>query len=92
MTERDIGPSGAPAEDAVLAALQAYDTATRTGDIDGQVDFFAETWRSSSGTTKADLREQLQQQADRSADDPTSGSCSMTRRWSSTETRQPSTR
>ena len=68
MTESDIGPSGAPAEDAVLAALRAYNTATRTGDIDGQVAFFAETWRSSSGTTKADLREQLQQQADRSAD------------------------
>ena len=51
-------------EEAVLAALQAYDAATRTGDIDGQVAFFAETWRSSSGTTKADLREQLQRQAD----------------------------
>ena len=68
MTERDIGPSGARAEDAVLAALRAYNTATRTGDIDGQVAFFAEAWRSSSGTTKADLREQLEQQGDRSAD------------------------
>ena len=68
MTERDIGPSGAPAEEAVLAALRAYNTATRTGDIDGQVAFFAEAWRSSSGTTKADLRKQLEQQGDRSAD------------------------
>lgn len=68
MTERNIGPSGARAEETVLAALRAYNTATRTGDIDGQVDFFAEAWRSSSGTTKADLKEQLQQQADRSGD------------------------
>lgn len=50
----------------VLAALRAYDTATRAGDIDGQVAFFAEAWRSSSGTTKAELRERLEQQGDRS--------------------------
>ena len=55
-------------EEAVLAALRAYDTATRTGDIDGQVAFFAEAWRSSSGTTKADLREQLRQRADRAGE------------------------
>ena len=52
----------------MLAALQAYDAATRTGDIDAQVAFFAETWRSSSGTTKADLREQLHRRTDRSGD------------------------
>lgn len=55
-------------DDQVLAALRAYDTATRAGDIDGQVAFFADSWRSSSGTTKTDLRDQLQQQADRSGD------------------------
>ena len=55
-------------EEAVLAALRDYDTATRTGDIDGQVAFFAEAWRSSSGTTKADLREQLRQRADRAGE------------------------
>ena len=55
-------------EEAVLAALRAYDAATRTGDIDGRVAFFAGTWRSSSGTTKTDLREQLQRRADRSED------------------------
>ena len=55
-------------DDEVLAALRAYDTATSSGDIDGQVDFFADSWRSSSGTTKADMREQLQRQADRGAD------------------------
>ncbi len=55
-------------ETEVLAALRAYDTATRAGDIDGQVAFFAEVWRSSSGTTKAELREQLEQQGDRTGD------------------------
>ena len=50
--------------DDILAALRAYDEATRTGDIDGQVDFFADSWRSSSGTTKADLREYLRKQVD----------------------------
>ena len=52
----------------VLGALQAYDAAIRAGDIDGQVDFFAESWQSSSGTTKADLRQQLLQQADQGGD------------------------
>ena len=61
-------PATVPAEDDVLTALRAYDTATRTGDIDGQVAFFAEAWRSSSGTTKADLREQLRQRADRAGE------------------------
>ncbi|MXX61996.1 MAG: hypothetical protein F4112_04275 [Holophagales bacterium] len=55
-------------ETEVLAALRAYDTATRAGDIDGQVAFFAEAWRSNSGTTKAELREQLEQQGDRTGD------------------------
>ena len=55
-------------DDEVLAALHDYDAATRAGDIDGQVAFFAEAWRSSSGTTKAELREQLEQQGDRSGD------------------------
>ena len=61
-------PATVPAEEDVLTALRAYDTATRTGDIDGQVAFFAETWRSSSDTTKADLRDQLQRQAARGGD------------------------
>ena len=55
-------------DDEVLAALRDYDTATRAGDIDGQVAFFAEAWRSSFGTTKAELREQLERQGDRSGD------------------------
>ncbi len=55
-------------DDEVLAALRAYDAATRAGDVDGQVAFFAEAWRSSSGTTKGDLKEQLCKQADRGAD------------------------
>lgn len=50
--------------DDLLAALRAYDDATRTGDIDGQVNFFADSWRSSSGTTKADLRKYLRKQVD----------------------------
>ncbi|MCY3969671.1 MAG: glycoside hydrolase family 32 protein [Acidobacteria bacterium] len=66
------GPASTPptggVETEVLAALRAYDIATRAGDIDGQVAFFAEAWRSSSGTTKAELREQLEQQGDRSGD------------------------
>ena len=68
MTERKTNTSSARVEDAVLAALRAYDAATRAGDIDGQVDFFADSWRSSSGTTKADLREDLRKQVDRPTD------------------------
>ena len=68
MTERKTNTSSARVEDAVLAALRAYDAATRAGDIDGQVDFFADSWRSSSGTTKADLREYLRKQVDRPTD------------------------
>ncbi|MDE2691695.1 MAG: glycoside hydrolase family 32 protein [Acidobacteriota bacterium] len=64
MTERTIDTSCARVEEAVLAALRAYDAATRAGDIEGQVDFFADSWRSSSGTTKADLREYLRKQVD----------------------------
>jgi len=60
--------SSTKAIDDLLAALRAYDEATRVGDIDGQVDFFSETWRSSSGTTKADLREYLRKQVDRPTD------------------------
>jgi len=52
----------------ILAALHAYDAATRAGDIDGQVAFFAEAWQSSSGTTKADLREHLRKQARQSGE------------------------
>ena len=66
--ERATTPLGASTESDVLAALRDYDTATRAGDIHGQVDFFADAWRSSSGTTKADLREQLRQRADRGGD------------------------
>ncbi len=69
MGRRASTPSTKAIDDEVLAALRAYDTATRAGDIDGQVAFFAETWRSSSGTTKAELREQLEQQGDRSGDE-----------------------
>ncbi len=68
MTEREIDMSSARVEDAVLAALRAYDAATRAGDIEGQVAFFADSWRSSSGTTKADLREYLRKQVDRPTD------------------------
>lgn len=68
MTERKTDTSSARVEDAVLAALRAYDAATRAGDIDGQVEFFADSWQSSSGTTKADLREHLRKQADRPTD------------------------
>ena len=68
MTERKTNTSSARVEDAVLAALRAYDAATRAGDLDGQVDFFADSWRSSSGTTKADLREYLRKQVDRPTD------------------------
>ena len=60
--------SSAKAIDDILAALRAYDAATRAGDIEGQVAFFADSWRSSSGTTKADLREYLRKQVDRPAD------------------------
>ncbi len=62
-------PLVATTGDEVLAALRAYDTATRAGDVDGQVAFFSESWRSSSGTTKADLREHLQKQVDRGGDE-----------------------
>ncbi len=57
-------PSGARTEDEVLAALQAYDRASKAGDVDGLVAFFSEEWQSSSGTTKADLREHYQDQID----------------------------
>ncbi len=68
MTKRKTNTSSARVADAVLAALRAYDAATRAGDIDGQFDFFADSWRSSSGTTKADLREYLRKQVDRPTD------------------------
>ena len=68
MTERKTDTSSARVVDAVLAALRAYDAATRAGDVNGQVEFFADSWRSSSGTTKADLREYLQKQVDRPTD------------------------
>ncbi len=50
-------------EQKVLAALRRYDAHVRAGDIDGQVDFFADDWRSASGTTKAELRGQLERRA-----------------------------
>lgn len=65
---RSATRSSAKAIDDILAALRAYDAATRVGDIDGQVDFFAEAWQSSSGTTKADLREHLRKQARQSGE------------------------
>jgi len=65
---RSATRSSAKAIDDILAALRAYDAATRAGDIEGQVAFFADSWRSSSGTTKADLREYLRKQVDRPAD------------------------
>lgn len=49
----------------VLAALRAYDIASRDRDIEGQVAFFADGWQSSAGLTKAALRRHLQAQIDR---------------------------
>ncbi len=63
MTGRSTAAGGIA--DEIRAALRRYDVSARTGDVDGQLDFFADAWRSSSGTTKAELRRQLRRQADR---------------------------
>ncbi len=68
MTTTGARHSGAETGDEVLAALRDYDAATRSGDIEGQVAFFADAWRSGSGRTKVDLQEQLRQRADRAGD------------------------
>jgi beta-fructofuranosidase len=57
-------PKGKSIEKAVLAALQDYNVALACGDVDGQVGFFAESWQGKSGTTRADMKERLQERVD----------------------------
>ena len=46
----------------VLDALRNYNAALKTGDVESQLNFYASSWRSSTGTTKDDMRIGLQQQ------------------------------
>lgn len=57
-------PLGDSIEEEVLAALQSYNVALECRDVDGQVGFFADSWQSKAGTTKADMRKHLQAQID----------------------------
>ena len=52
----------ATVEEEVLAAVRAYDVAVRDRDVNAQVDFFADRWQDSAGTTKAALRSRLENQ------------------------------
>ena len=49
-------------ETAVLDALRNYNAALKTGDVESQLNFYASSWRSSTGTNKDDMRIGLQQQ------------------------------
>ena len=42
-------------EQEALAALRGYEAAMQAGDVAAQVAFFADSWRSSAGRTKADM-------------------------------------
>ncbi len=55
-------PPDATVEEEVLAAVRAYDIAVRDRDVNAQVDFFADRWQDSTGTTKAALRSRLETQ------------------------------
>ena len=55
-------PPDATVEEEVLAAVRAYDIAVRDRDVNAQVDFFADHWQDSAGTTKAALRSRLETQ------------------------------
>lgn len=49
----------------VLDAIESYNEALRHGDIERQLDFFARDWRSTAGTNKAELEDQLRKQRER---------------------------
>ena len=52
-------------EEAALAALSAYGEAMRAGDVEEQLAFFSEEWRSGAGRTKAEVRASLRKAAER---------------------------
>ena len=54
-------------EEAALAALVAYGEAMRTGDVEEQLAFFSEEWRSGAGRTKAEVRASLRKAAERAS-------------------------
>ncbi len=64
MVDHVSASSNEVAESDVLSAIQNYNVALRDKDVDGQADFFAASWRSSSGTTRDAFRDQLQAQLD----------------------------
>ena len=63
-------PVRASAKDAVLAAMRGYSVAMLAGDLEAMLAFYSEKWRSSAGTTKAGLRQQLQEQIDGASHEP----------------------
>ena len=64
MSGTNGAPSNATVEEQVLAALRSYAEAMRAAHLEGMLAFFSEDWRSSSGTGKTELREQLREQID----------------------------
>ena len=58
---------GGGAEEAALAALVAYGEAMRAGDVEEQLAFFSEQWRSGTGRTKAEVRASLRKAAERAS-------------------------
>ena len=64
MVDQVSANSNEVAESDVLSAIQNYNVALKDQDVDGQLDFFAASWRSSSGTSRDEFREQLQAQLD----------------------------
>ena len=56
---------GKQAEQEALAALKAYGEAMHAGDVAAQVAFFADEWQSEAGSTKAEVRASLRQEAER---------------------------
>lgn len=58
---------GGGVEEAALAALSAYGEAMRAGDVEEQLAFFSEEWRSGAGRTKAEVRASLRKAAERAS-------------------------
>ena len=64
------GAAGMGAADMALAAVRSYGAAMRAGDVEAMLAFYSEHWRSGAGTTKADLRQRLQEQIDGASQEP----------------------
>ena len=54
-------------KESVLAAIEDYNNAMKSGDVEAQLAFYAEDWQSESGSAKADLRKSLLEQEQQAA-------------------------